>query len=429
MKILNFTLLITICVCLSNSLFSQDRFIKAHIIDKNQQRIDGSIDFGNPIQNPDKIIFLDSSTLRISIYEPLDIQFFAIEKPYERRYESRIIQITDYSKYVEGLKESETLPIITDTVFVEVLVKGNASLYQYKDEKKWVHFFAEKDDEFQTLVQKIIKYDKIDINIIVLTQRYKSQLRTLFSDCPNIIESINALENTAASLSDIFTTYNIYSGNENEFTKDTKNKSRGNQKQIFAINLGYRYSTLFLSNVKIYDMSYIENINFDISKGIPIGLSFDVPISKKNNRLSLYNELLFVRFTSFSEVWETSGRTEQIGFLFRYLRYSAALRYRLGKEDARVSPFVNIGGNLSYAFTASSNVAINYAPAFSVLRYRTFLINPRSLPIGLIAGFGAKKNRLSAELRMEYTNGLSLNYAMKTSILSTYLMFTYSLGQ
>ena len=79
---------------------------------------------------------MDSSTLRISIYEPLDIQFFAIEKPYERRYESRIIQITDYSKYVEGLKESETLPIITDTVFIEVLVKGNASLYQYKDEKK-----------------------------------------------------------------------------------------------------------------------------------------------------------------------------------------------------------------------------------------------------------------------------------------------------
>jgi hypothetical protein len=427
MKILKFTLFIAFCVCSFNTSFGQDRFLKAHIIDNNQQRIDGSIDFGSPIRNPDKIIFLDSSTLRISIYEPLDIQSFVVETSYERRYESKIVHFTDYPKYIEDLDDSGIPEIITDTVFVEVLVKGKASLYQYKDEEKWEHFFAEKDGEFQTLMQTLTRYDMLNKDVIKLTERYKSQLRKLFADCPSIIERISALENTESSLQEIFTDYNICSGDDNAFLKDRKSSRK--RAGYLAINLGYRNSRLFLSDVKLDDKSYLENMSFSRSAGLPIGLSLDIPLSTKNNRLSLYNELLFVRFVSFSELRETTEKTEKFGFLYRYTRYSAALRYNFGKEAAKISPFINIGGNLSYAITSSSNIATNYSFTFPNTLYHTFLVNPRRFPIGAIAGFGTKINRFSGEFRMEYTNGLSLNYAMKTSILSAYLMFTYSLGK
>jgi hypothetical protein len=429
MKILNFTLLIAFCLCLSNLSFGQDRFVKAHIIDNNQQRIDGSIDFGSPIRNPDKIIFLDSSTLQISVYEPLEIQSFAVELPYERRYESRIVQLTDYPKYVEDLKESEILPIITDTIFVEVLIKGKASLYTYKDEKQWEHFFAEKDNNFQTLVQIITKYDMLDKTVIKLTSRYKKQLQTLFADCPDIIAKTNFVENDAASLQRIFTEYNACSGDNNEFTKDEKSKKRKHIRNL-AINLGYRNSTLFLSDVLLLNRGFVEDMNFSNSAGFPIGLSLDLPLSKKNTHLSFYTELILTRFTSSSNVRSSDFTDEVASFNFRYFHYSGALRYRFGKENATFSPFVNLGGSWSYArrFSGSTLRTTYYTSGPDIVVTEPLFVNLRRFPIGGVAGFGAKMNRFSAEFRMEYTNGMSFDYAMKTNVLSAYLMFTYSLA-
>lgn len=144
MKLLNLSLLILIFFSFSIFSFGQERFKKAYVIDNNQQKIEGSIDFGTPPRNPEEIIFLDSTTLKISVFKPTDIQSFSVNSIGERRYESRVVQIMDYPKYVEDLDDSGVHDIITKTVFVEVLVKGSASLFYYKDEEKWEHFLVKK---------------------------------------------------------------------------------------------------------------------------------------------------------------------------------------------------------------------------------------------------------------------------------------------
>lgn len=406
----------------SNSISAQERFKKAYVIDNNQQKINGSIDFGNPIRNPAEIIFLDSSTLKISVFSPKDIQSFSVKLDEERRYESRIVQITDYPEFLEGLDDSGVSDIITDTVFVEVLVKGKASLFHYKDEEKWDHFFIEKADTFQTLMQVLVRHDMMSKQVLVLRQRYKTQLNLAFLDCPNILGRIYSVENTIPSLQKIFEDYNNCLGKENEFVKNRKTK----QHLKFAFNVGYQVAKLTVSDVKIGDAAYIEELDFPLSRRLPIGLSVEIPFPKN---YSIYNELLYTKFGT--NAGYTIGQESHIlYFRYTYLQYLMALRYHFNKDKKAFSPFVNVGGTMSYGFAKSyASVVNNYYYLPQVVSNQEPLLTPKLFPASAVFGFGFNYKKYSLELRMSYNTGVSYHYDMKSNILAGCLMMTYSPGK
>jgi hypothetical protein len=426
MKIFNFFLVIFSFFLCSNSLLAQERFKKAYVIDNNQRIINGSIDFGNPIRNPNEIIFLDSSTLRISIFKPTDIQAFSVMLEEERRYESRIVQITDYPKYVEDLDDSGISDIITDTVFVEVLVKGKASLFHYKDEEKWDHFFCEKDGVFQTLVQTLTRHDMITKDVLVLRQRYKMQLQQLFFDCSSILERIKAVENTIPALQRIFEDYNNCSGNENEFIKNRKTS----QHTKFAFNVGLRMTKLYVSDVKIGGAANIEKLDFKSPYRLPIGMSIDIPLSKKTNKYSLYNELLYTKFRARGG-YSLGQESYFLTFRYTYIQYLIAFRYHFKENHSTFSPFVNIGGTMSYGLSSSEAILTTsyyYIPQQVISTQKSLLI-PKLFPFSTLCGFGINHKQYSLELRVSYNTGISYHDDMKSNVLAGCLMMTYSPGR
>lgn len=427
MKLLNLSLLILIFFSFSIFSFGQERFKKAYVIDNNQQKIEGSIDFGTPPRNPEEIIFLDSTTLKISVFKPTDIQSFSVNSIGERRYESRVVQIMDYPKYVEDLDDSGVHDIITKTVFVEVLVKGSASLFYYKDEEKWEHFFSEKDEIFQTLTQTLTLHEMANKNVLVLKQRYKMQLQKVFKDCPAILRRIPSLENTASSLKEIFKDYNECSGNQNAFVKDLNRK----KKRYFSFNAGVQVAKLTVTDVKLGDGAEIEALDFPVSIRMPIGVSIDLPLSKKTDKYSLYNELLFTKFRT-NGSFVKGNETNIINFRYTYIQYLMAFRYHLKRENSNFSGFVNIGGTMSYGLPSSKAALIKkYTYQQSIIATRNYLLlqTPNLYPLSAVCGFGINYKNYALELRMSYNTGVSYNYDMKSNILAGCLMMTYSPGK
>ncbi|MFD1188803.1 porin family protein [Pontibacter rugosus] len=315
----------------------------------------------------------------------------------------------------------------TQALFLNVLVKGKASLYYYRNTFDAEFYFLQKDTLFEELVDRII--EKTDPTSGTRYQqkdtKYIGLLRYAFFDCKQI--SLNQLQNIKINHSDltrIITKYNACVAPEETVKTFTNRKD----KAIITAGPVIMYAT---STLDFTGDAYITNADFGRSSNLGGGVFFNLVLPNLNEKLSLQTELLYIP-QKFSAATSRNRVTvsEYYEFDLAYLKLPLQLRYTYPKGAVR--PYANVGFVINYALkdtntavrSSSSTGFFSEGPA---LPYNGF----NRYADGLIAGVGASvpinQKALAIELRYEKNSGVSNVINLGSSIKSYSLMMSYTL--
>lgn len=310
----------------------QMNYRKGLIITNNQDTIVGLIkDCGNS-RNANECLFKETRKSPLVKYTPSEISayhMFGYKKFVSRKVFSR--------KEFKGQ-------------FIEVLFEGNINLY-YHFKGKDVLYYAEKpgesliglENELFTVSTPLsdpnaytLYRNKYDIESKV----YIDTLYSMMKDQKNIANQLVELEYNANPLISVFKAYSeqtCESANCNKYEKD-----RRIGKDRFGI-----YSGLELFQVSFEEYGYTSSF----FSSVPVGILYNIPLSRFNERFSLQLELNYTKYqfsSDLSDIRYFSIQSNKVSL-------PISLHYKF--STYKFSPIVGIGKAMGFIF--GSDVSTN----------------------------------------------------------------------
>ncbi|EDP94996.1 hypothetical protein U8527_08200 [Kordia algicida OT-1] len=136
------------------------------------------------------------------------------------KFEKHTVQIDLSEQTLGNLSYARNPEYKEQTLMLNVLQEGKASLYAYVDEEKKAFYYKKESDTLTPLVYKIYTNEK---RSILYNKRYQQQLLTEFT-CETISEkTVVKVDYNAGDLTSFFRKYNeCHGGNVVEFRKKKK---------------------------------------------------------------------------------------------------------------------------------------------------------------------------------------------------------------
>ncbi len=180
-------LVLLFIICFFQVGYAQKDFRQGYIITKKGDRVNGFVKYRPGAKKFESCDFKKSKGDASVSYSPDQIKGYGI--------------INDFYFESKKINDNENS---SKNVFTEVLVEGNATLYNWKG-----NFFVKKND---TVFHKL-DYTKKSIavngeNLVKNSNRYIGSLTYLFSDCPNLKKKIEKTQYNKKSLTILFEKYN-----------------------------------------------------------------------------------------------------------------------------------------------------------------------------------------------------------------------------
>ena len=209
-------------------------FMDARVITLLGDTLRGQIDYREWDKNPSSIVFIQQGGQ--TRFTPGQIQEFSVGGD---TYRSARVDLDISPLSLNSLRASPIPTVVKDTsLFLLLLVQGEANLYHLKDGVGKEHFFyqenASKDDEhFSTGEESPVKeleyyryYVDASKNQIVTRENYKGFLKAMANSCPGL-EVSNKINYSSKDLINFFKQYNYCkSGVEQVGVNETTYKSK-----------------------------------------------------------------------------------------------------------------------------------------------------------------------------------------------------------
>ena len=198
-----------LCLLLSINAFSQSDFRKGFIINKHGEKISGFVNYKENKTIYEYCEFKNTLNGNVIKYSPEKISAYGYD----------------------NIKEFIAKPLNNKNVFLEVIIKGKASLFKHL--KK---FYLELDNVFKELENEIVEYQNDDlVRYKRKSNRYKGILKVFFKDCPKVNSKINNVAYLEKSLSKIVVDFNTCKGEESIVIKNKVNKIE----VLFGASIGF----------------------------------------------------------------------------------------------------------------------------------------------------------------------------------------------
>lgn len=352
-----------------NSTFSQ----KGYFADDTLRTIGVNIIDGGNILNS-KICRVKIRDTIVS-FTPYEIIEYGISK--EKIYQAKDVFINDSNK----------------RVFLEILVKGDATLYYYQDENYETFFFG-KDSV--TLIEIPRKKDNDK-------SYYKSVLRDITSDCSGVNDAINLVKYRREPVSLLINRFNDCGDKPFPFFK-------------FGIFGGYEFSKLAKSS--LINPTLLEHFDYHSDGFFTVGLFADFPVMPTN--FSLHIEL-YHSSHKFSETGTVGNEVYDLTANQNAVKMPVLLRYSLNKR--KTIPFINAGGIAGFNYRAENAIYITNSKNNKITIDKLENISVISqFQYGFSAGMGIEqkinyKNALFFELRLNKLFGQSKNTLANNELL------------
>jgi len=380
-----------------------------YIVILKNDTVRGFIDYRNWEKNPDKIEFSHPNKDRTTTYTPQDIKSFEVGNEI---YESGIVTMDNSPFKTEELSEEVKYNYITDTVFLQNLVKGDKSLYLFMDLNGKENFFTGNGSNFELLIYKrYLKRDDLGYLDLAEDKRFIGQLTLYLSDCRNLQSKLPDVKYEKKYLVDLFLFY--YKCSKKTIASQNKAISKPYELGAFA--------GLSLIKFRYYDgPAYLKNVDYPLSKNFSAGLFFNLIFPRHFGRLSLCNELQYSSFKTESSYTDAYIDADtKIGL--HYLQMNNMLRLKYPVKN--ISCFINAGSSVGIGFTET-----NYKKQVS-----SFQTSPESIGkaldklnkayMGVCVGIGVKLKKYSFETRYQSgfkkpddLNGASHPYSKTNSV-------------
>jgi len=311
--------------------------------------------------------------------------------------------MVDYVVRKVSLDKTPVGGFVIDTVFLEVINRGQMSLYYMMDENDKVHFYIENENGPQELTFRVnLKVGDISST---KTETYKSALKGIFPTCTNLFTDI---DRTTFNRKGIQLIYEKLYKCRFEPARVKKKKAATE----FGILAGIALTAIDFKNIDglrpQYQNTTAQTLDFskpttDPTAGIYLETKFI-----KRNIFALRQELSYYKYTSTSKVWQTGTfpTTSDQGWVnASYAKYSIIGRFYF-QRDRAFRPFINVG--ISPMVPISISHTIEYKGIISPPpgKYPLFR-STENFNVGYLGGVGFTDNNITVELRYEISNGVN----------------------
>lgn len=396
-------LLLFLLLVLGINGYSQISFEKGYYINDANQRIDCLIKNMDWINTPTQFEY------KLSEHGETKIGTMAYTKEFgvgnTLKYIRSSVNIDRSSESVNELSTNRNPIFKEETLFLKLLVEGEANLYQYDDGNLRRFFYNKENTDIEQLVYKSYKTEE---QIIHKNNSFKNQLRKDLK-CPTIgYEKLKNLEYNKNNLVDFFIEFNkCSSGNYINYMEKQK-------KTLFALSLrpGLNYSSLSTYNEQT--SSNFRNVDFGNELAFRFGVEAELIMPFNKNKWSLIAEPTYQYFKSEAE-FATQTENQKAKADYKSIEVPVGVRhYFFLNENAKL--FVNA----SYTLDFSTNSVIEFESG------PDFEIKTKS---NLAFGLGYKHyNKYSIEIRYLTSRDILGDYVYRFSEYKTFsVIFGYSI--
>ena len=315
------------------------------------------------------------------------------------------------------LNYDSSMHTMLDTMFINAVIIGRASLYYAHDRNDRVHLFYRKfEDEIIELAYKKYYIDeivladyrnKITKRAIIASEVYKAQLMNVFSDCPYLATGIpsRALSYAASDLMSLFEEYNRCKA-----AKVVYRQPRDKGKLEVSVQAGLNSTGVEL--VSTYEPNW-NQIQFDRGLGYQVGIGFNWLFPQLNKQWSINNEILIKehhlegRDTSANPVYYTLDAT--------YLKIVSLGEYQPTVGNIR----------LIFGMGISNNFSLGYKTTGEPVTGPSIFGAYRNYEQGLVFNVGAGYKKFTGQVRLEKSNGWSDYSDLHTGFTTWYFQLGY----
>lgn len=385
-------LILFFSLCMFQFIHSQTDFRQGYIITNTGEKIEGLINYREGVRSYNYCDFKRSDEQTIVSYIPNQIRGYGFEN--DKYYESKEI-LSDNSS--------------PKTLFIEVLVKGNATLYKYKSQ-----FFIEKNDTIFKELENIEKDIKVNKKWVRKSaNRHIGTLLYLFSDCPEIKNTIENLFLGEKSLTDLVERYNDCGGQPSITFKEKKAWF----KTILGVSAGLTSSSLNFDNT--IEARGFFTTDLGTTSAISFGAFIDMLSPRVNERISFHTGIFYL-----STTYKANQLDEASNYTYRYdvnteleqIKIPIGIRYTFPEKNT--TPYVTLG--------ISNNINLKSISIWTEERERNNIVETfedsldlTDIRFGYWGGVGIKKiisNKLTGfiEARFDYSTGFPKNDQFET---------------
>lgn len=362
------TVLLLIAFCTYVSAYAQYDFREGFYIAHSQDTINGFINYEESIVNLNRFRFKKQRQDLYEILYPADVKAYGFRG----------------DKFFESAKVAGE----SSKVFLEVLVKGEASLYKYDG-----RFFI-KSEKDQILHELLIKDKEVQINgktYYSESKYHMGVLKYVMSDCAEVGNEIASVKVIEKSLTKLVVKYNNCMGGAQQVFKETKawvNVSLEPGIGMVHSRLDETFWDPFQGGKK-----RVTRGAFRQSFRPFAGVTADFSSPRIIERISLQLGLFYFQ----SEYLSAPDSKKETEIDLKELKLPFSIRYSY--KIQQVVPYVNAGGAFSVFLSDTENT----------VNSRTFVTAPNQF--GVWGGLGAqrklsKSSKAFFEIRYERTNTL-----------------------
>ncbi|MFI2741867.1 tRNA modification GTPase [Zhouia sp. PK063] len=295
----------------------------------------------------------------------------------------------------------------SEKLFLNLLIKGDASLYVYEDGNLRRFFFTMQDNN--TATQLVYKRYKADSHKIGENVQFKQQLLNKLK-CKNFsIQTFEKLKYSNESLTHLFIDYNECK-NSNIVNYEKKNNS---DREAYHLKLkaGIMFSSMQIANSEVQQL----RAKFNTKASYRIGIEGEYILPFNNNKWSIPLEFAYSSYkNTATESFDTysSVTTYESSVKYNHLEGMIGLRYYFFLNDMS-----RLYLNAQFVYSSALNSTITFMNG----RHTIDLDNSNSLAFGA----GYKFNKFSIELLYYTTTGVTHNY---NYYVSDYNQLSLNLG-
>ncbi len=373
------------------SLFAQDNIVEGYILTHEGETVHGYIEASDLSAgtNKSQIVFRKLKEDKGEIYDPYSIQAYSINGDV---YEGGFVDVELSPRDLDNLNTTPELLIQKELVFLQAIVRGEKSLYVYKN-TGYDLFYVKRDSVFELLVYKKYLGNKQvqgDTRRVAFENKsYLQQLNSYLTGCPERIHEIASTKYNQEELTKLFLLY--YNCTKEEYRAFAPKKKS-------SLRIGIMASTTFTS----MDFNYIiSNSILDHVEQRTLALGFNVN-GRLSQRVKLMGEYFRVGGYGHSlptEHFDGPNYTVEVQHLYAasstkmsvLARYSVPMNKFEVFGNAGVS-FEKVKGVYNRIQTTTSSISVSQHTYPSEAKTNTYRF---------LAGAGVRYSRFSLEVRVE----------------------------
>jgi len=398
-------------------IFSQENYISGYVIKNNSDTVHGLIDYRNWSYNPNTINFKKNMKDDPVSFSPNDIKEFKVGKEI---YVSGTIKSEISSSQTNQLSYEFSIKTKDHKTFVKTLIRGNKSLYYFKNIDEKENFYIKQDTSFELLIYKKFLTTKNSKDLITENKRFIGQLAIYLADCKTIQTQLKNTTYSEKSLMRLFEYYYKCSPDDMNFKKEIEKI-----KIKFGVFTGISRTTLIFKGDAISD--YLA-AGYEPSINLCYGLSVDLNMPKDARKWSIKNEIIYSSFLvkgnylDYQNENQYSTTKTEIGYTF--LKMNNLVRYKYP-----VGPFLLFfNAGLANGFVINET---NYKIKETKFYTTNHLDEGEAIPftrnheLSYILGTGLYFKRFSLEYRFEKGNGISNTTKISSKTNRNYLLLGF----